>query len=84
MGQSGCDGAWREECVELHRRWLIDGQTRADEMRMPDGTALPTQLRPRPSEALMTGDGVMQALQTHLEARVSGKKFGWRCHGGSG
>ena len=61
MGQSGCDGAWREECVELHRRWLIDGQTMAHEMRMPDGAALPAQLRPRPSEASMTGDGVMQA-----------------------
>ena len=68
MGTGGRTGAWRDACVDAHRRWLMAGSTPAGMMRMPDGTALPSELRPRRREAQLTGDDAMQALVSQVDA----------------
>jgi hypothetical protein len=66
MGLNRRDEHWRHACVELHTRWLASGNVQAQHMLMPDGTALPAQLRPSDNEARATGDEVLARLAGKL------------------
>ena len=47
MGLSGDDERWRWVVCDLHSRWLEAGHVEALHVLMPDGEALPLDVRPR-------------------------------------
>jgi hypothetical protein len=55
MGIFGSNDSRRREVVATYERWLAERTTRADQMRLPDGSPLPITIRPRPRQAANLG-----------------------------
>ena len=93
MGLSGRDERWRWVVCDLHRRWLDAGDTEAQHITMPDGEALPLDVRPRGRLKEVKGRAVYDRI-TELRQLHGGRdwvrfecaqecKLGSRCHGES-
>eukprot|EP00966_Prymnesium_polylepis_P333930 7389340-Prymnesium_polylepis.1 len=82
---TGRDGAWRAMVVDLHRRWLQAGGVRAADMTMPSTTRhgreqpLPAEVQPRRSEASLTGNMALRALEGAYAARGGARWLRLEC-----
>ena len=95
MGPSGNDEKWRWVVVWLHQQWMQRGDVEAQDVKMPDGGNLPSEVRPRSSMRAMKGSEAVERLKaiaadrSYRAARVvrlhcaEACRKGKRCHGES-